>query len=252
MSNAEVRGLWNLKPDYTAAAEKYDEKTMIMIPASGMIDLFSERDTNRFLAETFTFGFFLSVDHSSIEGVKGESLKNDYKPYQLVLSIPGVYNIYVDPFHESLTVDFQTYKSSSYKLTISTLKIQKWHQILITVEGRRADVYQNGVLIKTATLQNVAASRPGKPKINMNPEMFSTVALVQSWPYRLKESEIIENYKSNTDAQGVPPYPEFRTDALFSNPFLWWRFSNLCFGPYCNDVLHDNNDALTYVNYEYA
>lgn len=251
VSNAEVVGLWSLKPDYANASEKYDEKTMLMMPASGSQDLLKEKDTRKFLAETFTFSFFISIDHTSIETVKGESLKSDFKPYQLLISIPGVYNIYVDPFHESLSIEFTTFRSANYKVVIPSLKLQKWHQILITVEGRTADIYHNGVLVKTATLQNVIAARPGKPKINMNPEMFASVALVQSWALRLKESDIVENYKTRTDAQGVPPYPELRTDALFGNPFLWWRFSNFCVGPYCEDVLH-GDDALTYVNYDYA
>lgn len=253
VSNAEVKGLWSLKPAYAKDSEKYEEKTMMMMPASGLIDLLAERDARKFLAETFTFSFFITIDHTSIESVKGESLNSDFKPYQLVVSVPGVYNIYVDPFHESLYIEFKTYKSANYKVVIPSLKIQKWHQILITVEGRTADIYQNGVLIKTVTLQNVIASRPGKPKINMNPDMYATVALVQTWPKRITETEIVENYKTRTDAQGVPPYPELRTEALFGNPFLWWRFTNFCVGPYCDDVLHgDKDDALTYVNYEYA
>jgi len=252
VSNAELRGIWKLKPDYSKDSEKYDEKTMVMMQTNGIIDLFTEKEATKFLSETFTFGFFITIDYSSIEGVRGENLKSDYKPYQLVLSLPGVYDIYVDPFHESLSIEFRSYKSANYKVVLPTLKNQKWHQIMITIEGRTADIYQNGMLLKSVALQNVIATRPGKPKINMNPEMFATVALVQGWPKRLKEAEIVENYKSNTDAQGVPPFPVLREDALFSNPFLWYRFTNFCIGPYCNDTLHGQDDALTYVNYEYA
>jgi hypothetical protein len=252
VSNAEVRGLWKLKPDHSKSSEKYDEKTMLMIPASGIVDIFNEKDAKNFLSETFSFGFFISIDYSSIESIKGENLKGDYKPYQLVITLPGVYDVYVDPFHESLSIEFKSYKSANYKIVLPTLKNQKWQQIIITIEGRTADIYQNGVLLKSVSLQNVISARPGKPKINMNPEMYATVALVQGWPKRLKESEIVKNYKSYTDPQGVPPFPVLREDALFSNPFLWYRFSNFCIGPYCKDTIHTEENSLTYVNYEYA
>jgi len=251
-SNAEIKGLWRLKPNYSKESEKYEPSTQLMVPANGMVELLSEKDATKYLTETFTFGFFVSVDHSSIEGVQGESLKNNYKPYQLIVSVPGVYNVYIDPFHEMLSIEFQSYKTSNYTVNLPTLKTAKWHQILISIEGRSADIYQNGMLLKSVGLQNVIATRPGKPKVNMNPEMYATVAFVQSWPQRLKEAEIVANYRWNTDAQGIPSLPSPRANMSLGIPSLSLAGINFCIGSFCTDTLSSETDALSYVNYEYA
>jgi hypothetical protein len=256
-SNAEIKGLWKLKPTYSKESEKYDLKSQMMVPATGLVELLSEKEATKYLTETFTFSFFVSVDHSSIEGIQGESLKNNYKPYQLIVSVPGVYDIYIDPFHEMLSIEFHSYKTSNYTVNLPTLKSSKWHQILISIEGRTADIYQNGMLLKSVGLKNVIATRPGKPKVNMNPEIYATVAFIQSWPMRLKESEIVTNYRWNTDAQGVPPLPSpIANIALaipgLSIPVLSLTGLNFCVGSFCTDTISSETDALTYVNYEYA
>lgn len=253
LSNAEIKGLWKLKPEYARESVKFDHKSKLMVPANGMVELLSEKDSTEFLAETFTFGFFVSIDHSSIEGINGDGLKNDYKPYQLIVSVPGVYDIYVDPFHEMLSMEFYSYKSSKYTVNLPTLKTSKWHQILISVEGRSADIYQNGVLIRSVGLQNVIAARPGKPKVNMNPSMYASVAFVQSWSKRLKESEIVTNYRWNTDPKGAPPLPDVEAVNLpVISAFSLWDGFNFCIGSYCTDSISSETDALSYVNYTYA
>jgi hypothetical protein len=241
--NAQIKGLWKMKPDYAASSEMYDKKTGKMIPVTGIIDLLSESDSKNFMAETFTFSCFISVNHSSIEGIKGDSLKHNFKPYQLVVSVPGVYDIYVDPFHETLLVEFKSYNASSYKTMIHNFKVNRWNQILISMEGRTADIYINGILIKSIGLQNVVKSKPGKPRINMNPEMYADVAFVQTWPQRLKEPDIIANYKWNTNVQGIPPLPIF-FDQILTFP--------TCIGNNCTDSVVTSTNGISYVNYEYA
>jgi hypothetical protein len=135
------------------------------------------------------------------------------------------------------------------------LKTAKWHQVLISIEGRTADIYQNGMLMKSIGLQNVISARPGKPKINMNPEMYASVALVQSWPQRLKEADIVANYRWNTDAQGVPPLPSPKANMMIGFPTLSLSGLgdiNFCIGSFCTDSISSETDALSYVNYEYA
>ena len=215
-----------------------------------MVELLSEYESTKFLSETFTFSFFVTVDHSSIEGVQGSSLKDNYKPYQLIVSVPGVYNVYIDPFHEMLSIEFHSYKTENTTINLPTLKNAKWHQILISVEGRSADVYQNGILLQSVGLKNVGASRPGKPKVNMNPELYAQVALVQSWPMRLKEPDVVTNYRWNTDGQGVPKLPLLQ-GSFDKFIFLDWSNLNFCLGGLCTDSINQIN-ALTYINYEYA
>jgi hypothetical protein len=111
------------------------------------------------------------------------------------------------------------------------------------LEGRTADIYVNGILLKSIGLQNVIYSTPGTPKVNMNPYMYCDVALVQVWPIRLKEPDIIANYKWNADSQGVPPIP------LTINNFLQIP---TCTGTDCPDSISSATNGVTYVNYEYA
>lgn len=249
-SNAEVVGLWKLKPEYTKDSEKFDLKSQQMVPANGLVELLSESESTKFLSETFTFSFFVTVDHSSIEGVQGSSLKDNYKPYQLIVSVPGVYDVYIDPFHEMLSIEFHSYKTENTTINLPTLKNAKWHQILISVEGRSADIYQNGILLQSVGLKNVGASRPGKPKVNMNPDLYAQVALVQSWPMRLKEPDIVTNYRWNTDVQGVPKLPLVLA-SLDKFIFFDWSNLNFCLAGLCTDSINELN-ALAYINYEYA
>ena len=106
-------------------------------------------------------------------------------------------------------------------------------------------VYQNGILLKSVALPNVISARPGKPYMFMNSDMFARVAFVQSFNRRLKEQEIIENYRIYTDPQGVPPYPKPNEANLFGLP----RF---CIGVYCIGSQKPKGNALTTVNYEYS
>lgn len=234
-TNSVTKGLWRLKPEYSKESDKYDFKNQIMIPSTGMVELLSEHDTTKYLTETFTFSFFVSIDHSSIEGVQGASLKNDYKPYQLIVTIPGVFCIFVDPFHETLSIDFHSHNASKYNVTLPTLKNNKWHQILISIEGRTADIYQNGILLKSVGLKNVIAARPGKPKVNMNPDMYAKLAFVQAWPKRIKEIDVVNNYRWNTDAQGVPPIPSITVDSPFLSFLRGLRLYGYCLGTFCED-----------------
>ena len=243
--NGITEGLWSIVPERTGLGTVLlgDKSTSV----GGKSDLLSEGDTMDFLSESFSFGFFLSVDNASIENIKGESLKIDNQVYQKLLVVPGAYSIEVDPLHETMRILFTTYKTQDYQVFIPTLKSRRWHQILITIEGRTADIYQNGILLKSVALPNVISARPGKPYIFMNSDMYARVAFVQSFNRRLLESDIIENYRLNTDQQGVPPFPKEEEMNIFGIPNF-----NFCMGVYCIGSQKPKADALKQVNYEYS
>ena len=200
-----------------------------------------------FLSESFTFSFFLSVDNASIENIKGESLKNDKQVYQQLIVVPGAFSIEVDPLHETMRILFSSYNTQDYQVFIPTLKSRRWHQILVSIEGRTADIYQNGILLKSVALPNVISARPGKPFVFMNSDMFARLAFIQSFNKRLKESEVIENYRLNTDPQGIPPLPSPSETNIFGIPNF-----NFCIGVYCIGAQKPKGDALKRVNYEYS
>jgi len=239
--SATIEGIWEIAPENVGARVYSDNK---MVPAQGKADLLSEKDSMTFLSDSFTFGFFVSVDNSSIEMVHADKLQS---PYNNLLVIPGAFNVAVDPFHEKLRIRFSSFKSSPYEVVIPTLQLRRWHQFVISVEGRTADIYQNGVLLKSVALPNVIEGRPGKPSVYLNSEMNARLAYVQSWARRLKEVEIVNNYRWNTDAQGVPPIPAITSAFMFGVPNF-----NFCLGSYCLESSKPSANALTYVDYTYA
>jgi len=244
-TSATSEGLWSIVP-----LSKGPGKVLIngkLKSVSGKSDLLNEQDTMNFLSETFTFSFFVSVDNASIETVKGEDLKNGRKPYQQLLVVPGALAIEIDPLHETMNIAFKTYKTKDYDVVIPTLKSRRWHQILISIEGRTADIYQNGILLKSVAMPNVISARPGKPYVWMNSDMFARVAFVQSFNKRLMESEVIDNYRVNSDQQGIPRFPTPSDSNIFGIPNF-----NLCVGIYCIGSEKPKADALTQVKYEYS
>lgn len=241
-TNAEVIGLWSIAPASIGGSIQFDGKTM---DQNGTIPLLKDVDAKSFLAETFTFSFFVRVDKSSIEMIPGERLKYENGLYQKIIVVPGAYSISIDPIHENMTIIFDSYKASSYRVNIPTLSVQRWHQILISVEGRIADIYQNGVLLKSVPLPNVINSQPGNPYVIMNSDMYAKIALVQAWPERLIEDEISNNYRIVTDSVGTPTLP--KPSNIFGIPNF-----EFCIGANCFGAATTKEKALTTVEYTYA
>ena len=243
-THAETFALWKIVPIQSGSGSVFMDGKSKQI--NGIHNVFSESDVMDFMAESFTFSFFVSMDNSSIETVSGKDLSDKKTPYQLLVSVPGAYSISLDPLHETLRIAFKTYKTDDYEVLIPTIKSRRWHQILVTIEGRTADIYQNGSIVKSVPLPNVVSARPGNPYLVMNSHMFARVALVQAWPRRLKEIDIITNYRLNIDSVGVPRYPT-ASSSLFGTQNL-----NFCIGTLCMSTSQPVKKALTHVVYEYS
>ena len=228
-------------------------------PTNGKANLLDEGETIDFMAETFTFSFFVSIDNASIELVKGQELKHDERPYQNLISIPGAFNVAIDPLHETMKLNFISYKSDPYEVLITTLKVRRWHQIVVCVEGRAVDLYQDGLLLKSLALPNVIEARPGKPMVYMNSNMYARLAYVQTWPRRLREPEVSNNYVWHIDREGRPPLPSVEMGSFAS--FLVFSVPNFCQdgscmasanNPQSNAQATGQSTALTHVEYQYA
>jgi hypothetical protein len=241
-TNAEVIGLWTIAPPAVKGTVLLNGKTTTQ---NGLVNLLSDSDAKTFLAETFTFSFFVFIDKSSVELIPGEKLAQENGLFQRVLVVPGAYTISIDPLHETLAVVFDSYKTRPYRVDISTLSVQRWHQITISVEGRITDIYQNGTLIKSVPLPNVIGSQPGNPYVIMNSDMYAKIALIQAWPQRLIETAITNNYRTNTDSLGAPILPE--PSNIFGIPNFEFCLGSNCFGP-----AKTKETALATVDYTYA
>lgn len=239
--SAIVEGLWEIRPENIGAMAYSNGK---MVPTTGKADLLTESQTMLYLSDSFTFGFFVSIDNSSIELLKADKLQS---PFQNLIVVPGAYIVSVDPLREILKISFTTYKSDPYEVQIPTLQIRRWHQFAVSIEGRTADIYQNGVLLKSVALPNVIGGRPAKPLVFMNADMYARIAYIQSWPKRLKEVDVINNYRWNSDPQGVPPIPTPTSSFMFGVPNF-----NFCLGSFCLESGKPAQNALKYVDYVYA
>ena len=239
--HAEILGLWQISSDKKGSQLFSKGK---MVPVQGKTDLLTEFESTSFLAESFTFGFFVSIDNSYVELHPGEKLDS---PYQSILVVPGAYDIAVDPSHENLRIHFTSFNSEPYEVVIPTLQVRRWHQFVISIEGRTADIYQNGILLKSVSLPNVISGRPGTPYAFMNGDTTARLAYLQAWPRRLKEIEVINNYRWNSDGQGIPPIPS----TVSSFPFDIFNM-NFCVGTFCLESTKPKSGGLTYIDYSYA
>jgi len=255
-SHAEIKGLWTITPEGMGSEVLVGGKTT---PTRGKAFLLDEGETADFLTETFTFSFFISIDNATIELVKGQELKGDQRPHQNLISIPGAFNVSIDPLHETMRLNFITYKSEPYEVIIPTIKARRWHQMTICVEGRTVDLYQDGLLLKSVALPNVISARPGKPMVYMNSNMYARLAFVQSWPKRLKEPEVSNNYVWHIDREGRPPIPTVEMGSFGS--FLVFSVPNFCQdgscmasanNPQSSAARSGRSTALTHVEYQYA
>jgi hypothetical protein len=241
-TSAEVVGLWSIAPQTVGGTVLLDGKTS---KQNGTINLLTDSDATSFLAETFSFSFFVSVDKSSIEMIPGENLTYKDGLYQKIIVVPGAYSISIDPIHENMSIVFDSYKTTPYRVNIPTLSVQRWHQILVSIEGRVADIYQNGALIKSVPLPNVISSKPGNPYAIMNSNMYAKLALIQVWPERVIEDAVADNYRTKTDAVGTPTLPD--SSNIFGIPNFDFCIGQSCFGP-----AQTKETALTTVEYTYA
>lgn len=121
-----------------------------------------------------------------------------------LLTLPGVWNFNYDPAHEALVLQFQeTAVATPQKIRVPGFPMQRWNQLVLTLEGRSVDIYVNGSLATSAQLENVPPS--GNASVTVVPgTIMGSVALAQIWSRRLTVSEVTANYSSTADSQGRP------------------------------------------------
>lgn len=121
-----------------------------------------------------------------------------------LLTLPGVWALNYDPANESLHLKTQeTASTTPQTVRIPGFPMQRWNQLVISLEGRSMDFYINGSLATSAQLENVPPS--GSASVTVVPAtVMGSAALAQVWPRRLTMSEVTANYASTADSQGRP------------------------------------------------
>jgi hypothetical protein len=90
-------------------------------------------------------------------------------------------------------------------IPLQDIPFQKWTYIAIAREGRRFDIYYNGKLVASKRTQYVPDIRAAfSPIVAGDPNLTGKIALVESLPEKLNQSDIQAKYQANADTTGEP------------------------------------------------
>jgi hypothetical protein len=148
---------------------------------------------------TYTLAFYLRVDAVP-------DMRTSATP---LFTWPGVWDLNYNAAKEELqwiikeTYDGQSGTLKPDAMTLPNVPLQRWTQVTIAFEGRTFDLYVNGKLIKSHTLNNVPPS--ANSSITIVPGgIMGQLAYVQLWGRRLTVRETESNYIDTSDSQGRP------------------------------------------------
>lgn len=90
-------------------------------------------------------------------------------------------------------------------IPLPDIPFQKWTFLTIAREGRRFDIYYNGKLVASKRTQNIVDVRSGfGPIVAGDPNLIGKIAFVQSFPQKLSQTDVMANFKANSDTTGQP------------------------------------------------
>ena len=173
----------------------------------GPIDLFApaspvivDRPTiTKSMTNSYTLSFFLQID--AVPDMRVGAIP--------LLIWPSIWALNYNAAQEELVWTFMQTANSPKEVRVKPIPLQRWNQIVITYEGRTADIYCNGVLISSTTLDNVTPLPNASITIVPN-NVMGKAAHIQVWSRRLTVGEVAANYVDTSDSQGRPYLdPEF-------------------------------------------
>jgi hypothetical protein len=204
------------------------------------------RNTGRAaMGNNFTFSGFYYMEDTNMERIPFKTGGEfSFKP---TVQIIGVGKLTLDPIHQKARWTFTPHNSPETNVDIDNVAVAKWNQITLTVIGRTVDVYLNGVLAKSALLDNVPLVYPLGVMLNMAPDYTGQAGLFQAWPERLTVSEVARNYARNVDTRGKPLIPD---SALKWGDVFKQIGDQFCSIGFCGFDLAAG--PLQYIDYEFA
>lgn len=173
----------------------------------GPVDLFQPKSpvvidrptTAAQMKGSYTLAFYLRID--AVPDMRASATP--------LMSWAGVWDLGYNAATEQLVWQFaQTQDGGGAwvlpePVTVDGVPMQRWVQVVITFEGRTADIYVNGQLVTSTTLRNLPPSAVSS--ITLVPaNVLGQLAYGQLWPRRLTVSEIANNYRDTSDSQGRP------------------------------------------------
>jgi len=213
--------------------------------------IFTQAQIEHSLGNNFTLSFFLYMDKVNKERIPFAGPDGEYRGKPIVY-IRGVGDITVDPIHQKMRLNIRPLIQNSGRfeegsvvpLNVDNFMIARWNQVTFSIEGRTVDLYVNGNLMKSMLLDNLPILNPIGVTLETSPDFVGQAGYFQAWPRRLKENEIIQNYKRVTDTRGKPLIPD-------KGPDLFKHFGkSLCDMGLCG--IRISAGPLHYVDYDFA
>jgi hypothetical protein len=179
----------------------------------GPIELFNpktpvivDRPTvQKYMQSSYTLAMYLKID--AVPDMRVEATP--------LLTWPNSWNLNYNAAKETIdwqfiqTRDTEGNYDALMQVPIPKIPLQRWNQIVISFEGRTADIFCNGVLISSTTLDNLPPLSSSSITIIPN-NVIGKIAYIQAWPRRLTMGEISSNYVDTSDSRGRPYLgPEF-------------------------------------------
>jgi len=182
---------------YKTTAPKSSLKGPVDLWDPKPVVLVSRTDTNKYMKGNWTLSFYLRIDAVP-----------DMRSAVPFLIWPGSWTLSYNPAQENMVWTLYATPDGNLEqemqtLTIPSVPMQKWTQVMLAQEGRTMDMYVNGRLIKTDQLTNLPKNTSGSITISPT-SLMGEVAFVQMWSRRLTGGEISSNYADSSDSQGRP------------------------------------------------
>jgi hypothetical protein len=227
---------------------------------STLQSVLTQAQLNKSLKSNFTISYFIYMDKINMERIPFAGPEGDYR-FKPLLKILGVGEFVLDPVHQKALLRLtplvapmlQDKFAQPPRAEIDNVMNSRWNQITIAVEGRSIDIYLNAQHATSLILDNVTWSNPTGVILETSPDFWGQAGMIQAWPNRLTEREILENYKHVTDLRGRPNIP----DAQPTFKSIWHELYKLmCKAGFCPNKRQgqgmDGTSGLEYVDYEYA
>ena len=173
---------------------------------AGPVDLFApvtpvlidRTSAGQIMKGTYTISFYLMI--SAVPDMRTAATP--------LLTWPSTWALNYNPSQEQLQFVFQQTPDMSISVSTETIALnhvplQKWTQVAMVFEGRTADLFVNGKLLKSDSLNNVPPVSTSSITI-VPGAIHGQIAYVQVWPNRLKIADVAANYSATSDSQGRP------------------------------------------------
>jgi hypothetical protein len=155
-------------------------------------------NTRKNMTGSYTFAFYVRID--AVPDMRASATP--------LLTWPGIWDLNYNAAQEELVWIFSQTRDSAEapepeKIVLPRVPMQKWIQIGMTFEGRTVDLYVNGKLVKSDTLNNLPQNSNSSITI-VTGGIMGQIGYIQLWPRRLTVNDIGSNYIDTSDSQGRP------------------------------------------------